>query len=161
MVGSAKRPSIELIAVASGDLAAVLRRRQRSGELPAPLAEQRPREDGKDHQTRLQNGGDDAGAVRVLPPSLPGSVSRSAYGPSASTNSIGSIYRRTRRNLAPQPPRDLLNLDMPERGPTCCNDAYARFCFCRRRNQQARAERCDTWGAVHPFRRCKRVRGAG
>ena len=35
--GSAKRPSIELTAVASGDLAAVLRRRQRSGELPPPL----------------------------------------------------------------------------------------------------------------------------
>ncbi len=35
--GSAKRPSIELVAVAGGDLsAASLRRRQRSGELPPP-----------------------------------------------------------------------------------------------------------------------------
>ena len=41
--GSAKRPSIELVAVASGDLSAwSLRRRQRSGELsppPPPLLE--------------------------------------------------------------------------------------------------------------------------
>ena len=41
MGGSAKRPSIELVAVASGDFsAASLRRRQRSGELlppPPPL----------------------------------------------------------------------------------------------------------------------------
>ena len=35
--GSAKRPSIELTAVASGELSAVLRRRQRSSELPPLL----------------------------------------------------------------------------------------------------------------------------
>ena len=54
--GSAKRPSIELTAVASGDLAAVLRRRQRSSELPPWLGDNS--KSSRDGSLRLRDSSD-------------------------------------------------------------------------------------------------------